>query len=312
MIPEPSQEEMGTVRTEAGQASGLIVMATARTEAGHASGLIVLAWSVMYRLIRSSGRLRLRGSWVIVALFAHVALTTPGFAMQARREAADAPAQGTAGHSPPARAARGPVTKGATTGLPLPRYATLRADKVNLRRGPGTRYPIDWVFRRRHLPIRVIREYGPWRQIRTVDHVEGWFLGSCSARGGASSSPATTRDSAAVPTRPPARSPSWKPGSSAGWISAAAVMRGARWQWTGSAGSCSGPTSGAPSRANGLIDAARQPRARGGSPAPTRAPGRDRPRWTCLDGHASMDTPRWQPKPSRCSLRAVQAGRRSQ
>lgn len=185
MIPEPSQEEMATVRTEAGQASGLIVMATARTEAGHASGLIVLAWSVMYRLIRAPGRLRPGGPWVIAALFAHVALTTPGFAMQARGESADAPAQGTAGHSPPARAARGPVTKGATTGLPLPRYATLRADKVNLRRGPGTRYPIDWVFRRRHLPVRVIREYGPWRQIRTVDHVEGWVLGSLlSARRG--------------------------------------------------------------------------------------------------------------------------------
>ncbi|MGE0226597.1 MAG: SH3 domain-containing protein [Acetobacteraceae bacterium] len=65
-------------------------------------------------------------------------------------------------------------TKGAVTGLPLPRFASLRADTVNVRRGPGTRYPIEWVFKRRHLPVIIVREFENWRLIRTMDRVEGW------------------------------------------------------------------------------------------------------------------------------------------
>ena len=41
----------------------------------------------------------------------------------------------------------------AQTGAPLPRFAALRADEVNLRAGPGTEYPVEWVFLRRALPI---------------------------------------------------------------------------------------------------------------------------------------------------------------
>ena len=41
------------------------------------------------------------------------------------------------------------VNKGSATGLPLPRFAALRSDEVNLRAGPGTGYPIDWVYKRR-------------------------------------------------------------------------------------------------------------------------------------------------------------------
>jgi len=85
------------------------------------------------------------------------------------------------------------VTKGATTGLPLPRFAASRPRKVNLRFGPGTRYPIDWVFRRRGLPVRVIREFGPWRQIRTADQVEAWVLCTPLSGRGAPSSAGAAR-----------------------------------------------------------------------------------------------------------------------
>ena len=60
------------------------------------------------------------------------------------------------------------------TGLPIPRFVSLRNDKVNLRRGPGMRYPIDWVYLRRNLPVEVIDEFEFWRQIRDHDGTTGW------------------------------------------------------------------------------------------------------------------------------------------
>jgi SH3-like domain-containing protein len=65
-------------------------------------------------------------------------------------------------------------TKGTSTGLPLPRYVSLRSDNVNLRSGPGTRYPIDWVYKRRELPVRIEREFDVWRLISAPDGTKGW------------------------------------------------------------------------------------------------------------------------------------------
>ena len=64
--------------------------------------------------------------------------------------------------------------KGSVTGLPLPRYAALRSDEVNLRTGPGTRYPIDWVYHRRDLPVQIEREFEVWRLISDPDGIKGW------------------------------------------------------------------------------------------------------------------------------------------
>lgn len=64
--------------------------------------------------------------------------------------------------------------KGTATGLPLPRWASLRADEVNLRSGPGTRYPIEWVYRRRDLPVQIEREFETWRLVQDQDGVKGW------------------------------------------------------------------------------------------------------------------------------------------
>jgi len=63
----------------------------------------------------------------------------------------------------------GPETK-----LPLPRYASLRSDEINVRRGPGLSYKKDWVFRRARLPVRIIGEYRDWRQIVDSDNAGGW------------------------------------------------------------------------------------------------------------------------------------------
>mgnify|MGYP001079772746 CR=1 FL=1 len=58
--------------------------------------------------------------------------------------------------------------------LPLPRYVSLRSDEVNVRTGPGVRYPVEWVFTRRHMPVEVIQEFEHWRKIRDVEGTEGW------------------------------------------------------------------------------------------------------------------------------------------
>ncbi len=60
------------------------------------------------------------------------------------------------------------------SGLPLPRYVSLRADQVNLRTGPGVQYPVDWVYQRRSLPVEIIAEYRTWRKIRDWQSTQGW------------------------------------------------------------------------------------------------------------------------------------------
>ena len=64
--------------------------------------------------------------------------------------------------------------KGSNTGLPLPRFASLKTDEVNLRSGPGLRYPIDWVYKRRDLPVQIEREFEVWRLISDSEGVKGW------------------------------------------------------------------------------------------------------------------------------------------
>ena len=75
---------------------------------------------------------------------------------------------------PPAGRRTRRAAKGSNTGLPLPRFAALRTDEVNLRTGPGTRYPIDWVYKRRDLPVQIEREFEVWRLVADQDGVKGW------------------------------------------------------------------------------------------------------------------------------------------
>lgn len=64
---------------------------------------------------------------------------------------------------------------GRYSGLPLPRFAALKADRVNMRLGPGKTYAIQWELRRRHMPVRVIGEHGPWRRVELADRDRGWI-----------------------------------------------------------------------------------------------------------------------------------------
>ena len=60
------------------------------------------------------------------------------------------------------------------SGLPIPRFASLRTGDVNLRTGPGTRYPIEWVFTHQGMPVEITAEYEFWRRVRDSDGDEGW------------------------------------------------------------------------------------------------------------------------------------------
>lgn len=70
-----------------------------------------------------------------------------------------------------------PAVSGAT-GLPVPRFVSLKADRVNLRNGPGTDYPAGWVYRRAGLPVEIIKEFEGWRQVRDADGATGWVMQS--------------------------------------------------------------------------------------------------------------------------------------
>jgi SH3-like domain-containing protein len=56
----------------------------------------------------------------------------------------------------------------------VPRYVSLRADEVNVRTGPGVRYPVKWVFVRKFMPVKIIADYDTWRKIRDWEGAEGW------------------------------------------------------------------------------------------------------------------------------------------
>jgi SH3-like domain-containing protein len=57
---------------------------------------------------------------------------------------------------------------------PVPRFVSLRADTVNLRAGPGNRYPIEYVYHRKGYPLEIVGEFDQWRQVRDWQGTEGW------------------------------------------------------------------------------------------------------------------------------------------
>ena len=64
------------------------------------------------------------------------------------------------------------------SGLPVPRYVTLKPHEANLRAGPGLEYPVLWIYRTPKLPVRVDAEFGIWRKIVDHDGTAGWMHGS--------------------------------------------------------------------------------------------------------------------------------------
>jgi SH3-like domain-containing protein len=66
--------------------------------------------------------------------------------------------------------------KGPFSGLPLPRFVSLKSDKVNVRKGPSSDHAVAWVFHRKGMPVEIIAEFENWRKIRDSEGAEGWIL----------------------------------------------------------------------------------------------------------------------------------------
>lgn len=78
----------------------------------------------------------------------------------------------------PAAIAAEAIAKGTATGLPVPRYVSLKSDRVNLREGPSKDHRTSWVFQRAGLPVEITAEFETWRRIRDSEGSEGWVLHS--------------------------------------------------------------------------------------------------------------------------------------
>ncbi|MFZ5733919.1 MAG: SH3 domain-containing protein [Pseudomonadota bacterium] len=68
-----------------------------------------------------------------------------------------------------------PVT---TSGLPVPRYVSLKSDHVNVRAGPTKDNDVSWIFTRAGLPVEITAEFENWRRIRDSEGAEGWVYHS--------------------------------------------------------------------------------------------------------------------------------------
>ena len=74
--------------------------------------------------------------------------------------------------------AAGEVANGSASGLPLPRFVSLKSDRVNVRGGPTKDHDVTWVYTRAGLPVEITAEFENWRRIRDWEGAEGWVYHS--------------------------------------------------------------------------------------------------------------------------------------
>lgn len=79
--------------------------------------------------------------------------------------------------SPEARGAPDPGPK-STASLPVPRFVSLKSDRVNVRAGPTKDHDVTWVYMRAGLPVEITAEFENWRRIRDWEGAEGWVYHS--------------------------------------------------------------------------------------------------------------------------------------
>ena len=78
--------------------------------------------------------------------------------------------------APAARAASDIAT--GPSGLQLPRFVSLKADKINVHVGPGKTYDVTWIYTRVGLPVEITAEFENWRRVRDSEGAEGWVYHS--------------------------------------------------------------------------------------------------------------------------------------
>lgn len=67
---------------------------------------------------------------------------------------------------------------GSQSGLPVPRFVSLKSDRVNVRGGPSKDHEVVWVYARAGLPVEITAEFENWRRIRDWEGAEGWVYHS--------------------------------------------------------------------------------------------------------------------------------------
>ena len=67
---------------------------------------------------------------------------------------------------------------GPASGLPIPRFVSLKPDKVNVRGGPTRHHEVTWQYTRSGLPVEITAESDNWRRIRDWEGSEGWVYHS--------------------------------------------------------------------------------------------------------------------------------------
>ncbi len=117
---------------------------------------------------------------ILLASVAALLVAAAGFAIMPATSAPQPETVAAAAPKPekPTAAAIAAAGRGPVTDLPLPRFASLKSAKVNLRIGPGKDYPVSWLFMKPGLPVEIIGEYDLWRRIRDSEGTEGWVYHS--------------------------------------------------------------------------------------------------------------------------------------
>jgi SH3-like domain-containing protein len=77
----------------------------------------------------------------------------------------------------PAQSA-GEVATGLVSGLPIPRFVSLKSDRVNVRSGPNKDQEVRWVYTHAGMPVEITAEFENWRRIRDWEGAEGWVYHS--------------------------------------------------------------------------------------------------------------------------------------
>ena len=70
------------------------------------------------------------------------------------------------------------VPTGSVSGLPIPRFVSLKSDRVNARSGPNKDQDVRWVYTHAGMPVEVTAEFENWRRIRDWEGAEGWVYHS--------------------------------------------------------------------------------------------------------------------------------------
>ena len=65
-----------------------------------------------------------------------------------------------------------------TSGLPVPRFVSLKTDRVNVRGGPEKDHDVAFIYTRAGWPVEITAEFENWRRVRDSEGSEGWVYHS--------------------------------------------------------------------------------------------------------------------------------------